>query len=538
MDELKNRYVKSLMHKETVSHVLFIVPPHAEHPLLITASIDGVIKFWQRTLLLPKEGKIEDLVPLKFIKSFQTHTGPLISLRKSMKSERYLIASGVDGMVTIYDCESIDLLSVYKFDFLIESPLIIENILGDVVYLGLRDEPLILKTDLNFSQVTEISIPKSIFYIDYLDDYLIVFCEEMITLYKNDSLIQQIKCSECKNVTNITVGFSFIAILDEERTLSIFKTKRTNKEIIFKLYRKYNLSNSSPNEAALLDSAYISFNNVLFDETEENVIVAEQGGVKMINIKDSKASFISGAGEEERFINISIINLPFQLQIDPNLIGNENFIKPQPLLAATAFKKDRFYLFNNQTITNLDKRDIYNEQAATKGLAHNSKIYQEWEGIKKAIIRTFKGDIEVELFHKESPLAVQNFITLMMNGYYCNMLFHRVIRGFMIQTGDPLGTGAGGTSCWGKSFKDEFSPKLKHNQPGTLSMANCGPNTNGSQFFITSVATPWLDGKHTIFGRVAKGMDVVRLIESVEVDRQSKPLQPVYLMQIEPFTSN
>ena len=104
----------------------------------------------------------------------------------------------------------------------------------------------------------------------------------------------------------------------------------------------------------------------------------------------------------------------------------------------------------------------------------------------------------------------------MRNGYYNNHLFHRVIRGFMIQTGDPLGDGTGGQSIWGADFEDEFNRALKHDRPGTVSMANASaPNTNGSQFFITTVAIPKLDNKHTVFGRVTKGMDVVSEIEKV-----------------------
>jgi peptidylprolyl isomerase domain and WD repeat-containing protein 1 len=100
---------------------------------------------------------------------------------------------------------------------------------------------------------------------------------------------------------------------------------------------------------------------------------------------------------------------------------------------------------------------------------------------------------------------MENFLGHCQSGYYDNVLFHRVIAGFMIQTGDPLGDGTGGESIWGNEFDDEILSQLRHDRPFTVSMANAGPNTNGSQFFITTVATPWLDGKHTVFGRVVKG---------------------------------
>ena len=115
------------------------------------------------------------------------------------------------------------------------------------------------------------------------------------------------------------------------------------------------------------------------------------------------------------------------------------------------------------------------------------------------------GDIVVQLYPQKTPKTAQNWLTHAANGYYNNVVFHRVIKGFMLQTGDPTGTGRGGQSIWGGNFQDEIVRNLKHDKPGVLSMANSGANTNGSQFFITCAATPWLDGKHTVFGRVVSG---------------------------------
>ena len=123
-----------------------------------------------------------------------------------------------------------------------------------------------------------------------------------------------------------------------------------------------------------------------------------------------------------------------------------------------------------------------------------------------ATFKTAKGDIVVELFAKQVPNTVNNFVFLAREGFYDNITFHRVIADFMAQGGDPEGTGRGGP---GYQFADEFDPSLRHDKPGILSMANAGPNTNGSQFFITHVPTPHLDDKHSIFGQVAEGMDVV-----------------------------
>lgn len=137
----------------------------------------------------------------------------------------------------------------------------------------------------------------------------------------------------------------------------------------------------------------------------------------------------------------------------------------------------------------------------------------------KAILHTDNGDIEIDLFEKKVPKTVNNFVFLAKEGFYDGTIFHRVILNFMVQGGDPTGTGAGGP---GYTFEDEFGEDLKHNKPGILSMANAGPNTNGSQFFITHVPTPWLDGKHSIFGEVVDGMDVVFSIPARD------PVNPEY----------
>ena len=128
----------------------------------------------------------------------------------------------------------------------------------------------------------------------------------------------------------------------------------------------------------------------------------------------------------------------------------------------------------------------------------------------RARFKTEKGDIDVELYADRAPLTVENFINLARAGFYDGTTFHRVIPGFMAQGGDPTGTGTGGP---GYQFGDEFHPSLRHDAPGVLSMANAGPGTNGSQFFITHVPTPHLDGKHTVFGNVREGQDVVNKIQ-------------------------
>ena len=185
------------------------------------------------------------------------------------------------------------------------------------------------------------------------------------------------------------------------------------------------------------------------------------------------------------------------------------------------------------------------------------------KGEQIAIIKTDMGDIHIRFFNEFAPKAVENFTTHATNGYYDGLKFHRVMNDFMIQGGDPLGTGTGGQSIWGNTFEDEFSDKL-HNVAGALSMANSGPNTNGSQFFIVqapketipvdakawftqngfsdeifdlyheSGGTPWLDNVHTVFGHVYIGMDVVNKIAKVAVDPNVfSPIEDVKIITIE-----
>ena len=181
-----------------------------------------------------------------------------------------------------------------------------------------------------------------------------------------------------------------------------------------------------------------------------------------------------------------------------------------------------------------------------------------------AVMHTNMGDIAIRLFPDHAPKAVENFTTHAKNGYYDGIVFHRVIKDFMIQGGDPTATGCGGESIWGHNFKDEFTPEL-HNLRGALSMANAGPGTNGSQFFIVQAdtvhpmlvkqmkeprlaemfptecveayekvgGTPHLDFRHTVFGQVYAGMDVVDAIASVKTNGQDKPLEDVTILGIE-----
>ncbi len=146
-----------------------------------------------------------------------------------------------------------------------------------------------------------------------------------------------------------------------------------------------------------------------------------------------------------------------------------------------------------------------------------------------AVFKTDKGDITVSLYSAKVPRTVNNFVFLAREGFYDNTIFHRVIADFMAQGGDPTGTGMGGP---GYKFNDEFDSSLRHNGPGVLSMANAGPNTNGSQFFITHVPTPWLDNKHSVFGQVVKGLDVLMAIPPRDPSLHGSPAVTLKTVEI------
>lgn len=141
------------------------------------------------------------------------------------------------------------------------------------------------------------------------------------------------------------------------------------------------------------------------------------------------------------------------------------------------------------------------------------------------VLETTQGSIEIKLWDDAAPKTCENFRALAQKGYYDGIIFHRVIKNFMIQGGDPTGSGRGGDSIWGGAFKDEFKAEVKFDQPGLIAMVNAGPNTNRSQFFITTVETPWLNMKHTIFGKVVSGYDVVKKIENTQTDASGRPVK-------------
>lgn len=232
------------------------------------------------------------------------------------------------------------------------------------------------------------------------------------------------------------------------------------------------------------------------------VVVSMQSGVQQLGFGADEADairdgFIKGVGATE-----------MDPAIEANMPAFKTYIQGRMETAEAAVKADE-------------------ENAQKASMAEFDTVAEEW-GQKdnvNVVLETTQGDVEIELYPGEAPLAVANFVGHIENDYYDGLIFHRVIDGFMVQGGDPQGTGTGGESIWGKPFPDEFSEKLRFNEVGLLAMANSGPTTNGSQFFITTGKPNWLNDKHTIFGKVVNGYDNVVEIEKTETGARDKPVE-------------
>lgn len=305
--------------------------------------------------------------------------------------------------------------------------------------------------------------------------------------------------------------------------------------------------------------------HLTFDNTGNFLLLPTIVGIKVINIKTHRVTATAGKGDASAFRFIDISLCPGDAKIDQQLqlarmggssaaIKHESMNGTTPpndsLLIALAYDKRRFMVFTHHDPLQGDEpdeqtilaRDILNEQPDASDILDASHLGRSGNDpnsslqlttATQAILRTTHGDIRIKLFPKETPRTIENFIGHAQSGYYDNVIFHRIIPSFMIQTGDPLGDGTGGESIWGGEFEDEIRRELKHDRPFTVSMANAGPGTNGSQFFITTVPTPWLDGKHTVFGRVVGGMEVVSAIESVKTDELDRPLSEVKILSVD-----
>lgn len=560
------------MHRDTVNFLL-IAP---KNDFLITSSVDGAIKFWKK-----KPNCIE------FVKHFRSHSACIQCI--AVNSCGTLFASiALDKSMKIFDVINFDMINMIKFDFTpsqcewihtdqdpIAAIAVSSNDTPDVFIYDCKGDgspikvlnklhiaPItLIRFNCAFSTIVSIDRNSMIEYwssprFDYKFPYeRIEFNSKLDTdLYefaKNSIIVHDIAfdfdgthfgtlSNDRKvRILKFTTG-KIIKIFDEG--LQHLSTIQPSKQILPNM----EFSRRIAIEKELEKSEAFSYQRLIFDKSGQFIMYPTMLGIKLVNWKLNKVIKMFGKSENLRPLCIAlyqgipnktegVMTLEMRASDNPNI---NNFLN-DPCIFCTAFKKNRFYIFSKRdpedssSENQVVDRDIFNEKPSREDIiaATESPAFQRI--FENCIIHTTMGDIHCKLFPKECPKTVENFFVHSKNGYYNGHIFHRVIKQFMIQTGDPTGTGTGGDSIWGYDFEDEFHPSLKHDKPYTLSMANSGANTNGSQFFITVIPCPWLDNKHTVFGKVTKGMEVVQNISNVKTNpKTEKPYEDVKIVNI------
>lgn len=558
------RYSKSLMHRDQLCFTTFT--PLTD--FLITSSVDGVVKFWKK-----------DFGGIEFVKEFRAHNGEIKSVSVSADG-RSFASAGADRTVKIFDVITFDLLAMLNLDYTPKCVCWVHRRGASFPLLAVSSEenswirvhdgrgenqqPLHTIKSLHKSSVSLMA---------YNNDYDCVISvdeggmleywrsgdgyEKPDNVFSMKSSTNLFEFKKAKSVpSSITIsptGSQFATFSFPDRKVRVFdfasgKLYRTYDESIATITEMQQAGTAIQKlddvefgrrlavERELESPAARSRINVIFDETGHFILYGSILGIKAINTLTNRVVKVYGKEEPFRTLNLAL----YQGQPEKKgvttvaMAASDNPLLQEAeardaMLVSTGSGKVRFYMFTNDENIPKSERDIQNEKPRNINTKQNVEAKPTETGTA-AIIHTTYGDIHIRLFPGAAPKAVENFVTHSKNGYYNNIIFHRVIRKFMIQTGDPLGDGTGGESIWGKEFEDEFST-LKHDKPYTVSMANAGPNTNGSQFFITTEKTPWLDNKHTIFGRAVQGLDVIHKIENTRVYKE-KPEEDIKIINI------
>ncbi|KAG5983159.1 hypothetical protein E4U55_000641 [Claviceps digitariae] len=559
------RYSRSLMHKDQILFVTWT--PLTE--FLITASVDGVVKFWKKV----DQG-------IEFVKEFKAHSGEIKSVSVSIDGRSYATA-GIDETIKIFDVITFDLLSMLSLSYVPKCVCWVHEKGASFPILAVSEDikPLIHLYDGRGENEVPIHTikglhrsPVHLMAFNNTFDCVVSADEKGMVEYwrPNNNYEKPDNVFEYKSTTNLfdfkkaksiptclTIspnGKSFAAFSVPDRKVRIFdfesgKLQRTYDESLQAIEDMQKAGTASHDldgvefgrrlaQEREVDSHMLRHKpNIIFDDSGNFIVYGSMLGIKVLNTYTNQVVKVYGKDENFRAVNIGlyqgqqlkkgIFSVEMGASSNPLLQEAEN---RDPILVATGVGKVRFYMFTNEDDISKSTRDIQNERPTTLGSKTDGKAKATVTG-NAAILHTNYGDIHIRLFPEAAPKTVENFVTHAKNNYYNNTIFHRVIKKFMIQGGDPLGDGTGGESIWGREFEDEFS-SLKHDKPFTVSMANAGPNTNGSQFFITTEKTPWLDGKHTIFGRATQGFDVIQKIESVRTYKE-KPEEDIKILNID-----
>jgi peptidylprolyl isomerase domain and WD repeat-containing protein 1 len=557
------KYSKSLMHKDQVSAVT-IAPSPAD--FVITTSIDGVVKFWKKIA-----------TGIEFAKEYRAHESRIVSSTVSVDGAFFATAGDEDDKtIKIFDVITFDLLSILN----LEQPAtcicwvhrraqtpVLAVVIGREIHIydgrGDSQTPMYTLSSLHRAPVVAMAYNSAFDCVVSADSGgMIEYWQPGDNYEKPDSVFKmksttnlfdfkKAKSAPC-SITISPSGHQFATYSFPDRKVRVFDFATG------KLYRSYDESIETITAmqqagTALQKLEEVEFGrrlaverdldnevvrsriNVVFDESGHFVAYGSLLGIKLVNTLTNRVMKAYGRDEPFRALNVAlyqgapqkkdVVTVSMAASANPLLDEAE---QRDPMLFATGYGKVRFYMFTNEEEVTKSTRDVQNEKPRVVG--GKKKETKQAQTGTSAVLHTSYGDIHIRLFPDKAPKAVENFVTHARNGYYNNTIFHRVIRKFMIQGGDPLGDGTGGESIWGKEFEDEFSD-LKHDKPYTVSMANAGPNSNGSQFFITTERTTWLDKKHTIFGRAYQGLDVIHQIENTKV-RKEKPEEDIKIINI------
>ena len=590
LEDLPNsdRYEKSFMHRDVVTHTLTTAGG-----FIVTASADGHIKFWKKDVdgiefvkhFRAHIGNIQDVAldstGKTMISISNDKNGKVFDVQNfdMINILKFPDRDDDDKELVPQHCEWVhqpeDIISAVAISF-VDSKII-------HIYDGKSSEtkPIRVLNKLHYKPIVAIKYnavfgvaisadqsgmleywmgPKNDFKIP--DKKVVMFDSKLDT-----DLFELAKNKTFALSVNVSPNGKFVATYGADRKIRIFRflsgklycvideslshhMKLQSEKKIFPAM-DFNRKMAFEKELEKLNSAF-SLSNIVFDKTSNFIMYPSVNGIKLVNIYTNKIISVIGKGENLRFLNIALSqasdevtgaagekdatlapqSVEMHVSDNPTLV---NKAKAAPVLFCTAHKKNRFYLFTRKNPKDHDTdRDVFNEKPTQE--ERNIAITEDVSAARRyesATIHTSVGDIYVKLFARECPKTVENFCVHAKNNYYNGHIFHRIIKEFMCQTGDPTGIGTGGESIWGGNFEDEFNHQLRHDRPYTLSMANAGPNTNGSQFFFTVVPTPWLDNKHTVFGRIVRGMDIALNISKVKTHpKTDKPYDDISILSI------
>jgi peptidylprolyl isomerase domain and WD repeat-containing protein 1 len=575
-------YERSYMHRDVLSHIAVA----KRTDFVITASRDGIVKFWKKT----KDG-------ITFAKMYRAHLKPITAM--DVSANGYLLATvSSDKALKVFDVVDFDMINVIDLPFVpsaccwIHSP---HKSLGIIAVSSASSGDIhVYRADSKGEPLAKVQI-----HADPVTMMTYNAPQNAVISVDKEGVIEYWSCDSYEMPSNLKFSFKaetdlYTFVEKEARPLSLnvspngkmFVLLSTDKHVrVFryidgKLIKDFSETNEELNEHQRSESDMFKIDtfdfgrrmaverdldkalekqlspppNAVFDETSAFLLYPTMIGIKIVNLLSNRMAKLIGKVENtERFLGLALYQgFPTEVGKSATATTNADLIRSSgnaldtkqhedPTLVCFSYKRERFFLFTNREHVESEDfptgRDVFNERPLKEHLSVTAAPVNKVAGITGAVLHTSMGDIFVSLHTQECPKTVENFATHADNGYFDGVIFHRVIKDFMIQTGDPLGNGTGGESIWGGEFQDEFHPKLKHDKPGVLSMANAGPGTNGSQFFITTVKTPWLDNKHTVFGYVVKGMDVVKAIENVSVGKLDKPVEEIRIMNIDVLMS-